>query len=200
MIYLIAGHDTHRPGAIAHNGLTEHHYTTELQHSVTWINNRLHIKTDDESFRLTEVIEWINSNITQRDLVIDIHFNNNNPRATGTEVFIHPDAGQRTRHIATEMVQGISRIVDIPVRRHVSTRDYKYPAESHIGTLGIIERVLLEGVPAAPVILLEVCFLNQRDLARYEPQKNNVAKFLYDLLIRHTPLIGNLDPKEEKRI
>lgn len=199
MIYAIAGHSKTHPGAIAHDGTTEHQHTTDFQQLFVKKNQRLNICTDDESFSLSQVITWINKNLGPNDYVLDFHFNNNNPDATGTEVFIHENAPAHVRELASEIVTMISQVTGLRIRRYQGDRIYKYPKESAIGTLGIIEKILIEH-STAPVILIEFCFLNQRDMAQYLPQRGRIAERLHQLLIPRQNLIGNLNPKSEPRI
>lgn len=130
---------------------------------------------DDDSLSLQEVIDAVNGNCRRGDYGIDLHFNNNNPRATGVEAFVSPVTTEVNRKIARAIVNEISRMINIPVRRHVAKRDYKYPAESPKGRLGIIERTKI------PFILLETCFLNEFDLGKYIAMKREIARVIIEI-------------------
>lgn len=199
MIYAIAGHSKSHPGAIAHDGTTEHFHTTDFQQVFLRKNKRLNIRTDDESFSLSQVISHLNRRLATNDYVLDFHFNNNNPDATGTEVFIHENAPAHVRELASEIVTMISQTAGLKIRWYQPDRMYKYPAESAIGTLGIIEKLLINH-SVAPVILIEFCFLNQRDMAQYLPRRGHIAERLHELLIPRQNLVGNLNPKTEPQI
>jgi len=158
---VLAGHHEGSPGAVAYNGKTEYEYNTELQ-------DRL-LTGDDVvtgyNGLLSHKISWVNQISKPRDMLLEIHFNHNHPTATGTEVFIHPLTTGKNKGVAIRMVNNISEAINIPIRRFRHSRDYKYPKESERGSLGIIEKTSI------PAILIEVCFLNQIDLRKYDPEK-----------------------------
>ncbi len=167
---VIAGHSYHSPGALAYDGLYEHHYTLDLQHRIRLMDNT--IVMDCEWNSLTRVIRWVNGIAHLHSHLIDIHFNNNNPNASGTEVFVHPHTSRENKLRADRIAQQISKTLDIPLRRWSPGRDHKYPSESARGRLGIIERTKL------PAILVEVCFLNSSDMQKYKGKETEVAKIL----------------------
>lgn len=178
-LYVIAGHTVESPGALAYNGRGEHSYTQEQQNliSAKWPVMEMEGSAvlDNDSMSLSRVIEAVNGNSKRGDYGIDLHFNNNNPEATGVEIFVSPRTTQVNRKIATDIVNGVSGILKIPVRRWVGRRDYKYPTESPRGRLGIIEQTKI------PIVLLETCFLNSHDLTRYEAKKNDVAELIIEV-------------------
>ncbi len=171
-LFVIAGHNYNSPGALAYNGRYEHHYNLDLQRRVFTLNPE-GIITDCEWKNLGRLINWINQTAKRGDRLVDIHFNFNHPTATGTEVFIHPYTNQRNKNSATFMVRSASEILDIPIRRANNRRDYKYPSESAIGSLGIIERTRI------PAILFEPCFLNQHDMEKYMGKEDLIARAIY---------------------
>ena len=176
-LFIIAGHSEQAPGAIAYNGTTEHHYTQELQRLISGRYTGIKV-LDNERQSLAEVVMEVNGNSRPGDVGIDLHFNNNNREATGTEVFIYNLAEQQTRDIATEMVNGIARMLNLHVRRHVMSRDYKYPTD--LGrNLAIINNTNI------PFLLLEVCFLNEFDLPKYISFKRKVAQLIADIYTKH---------------
>lgn len=199
-VYVIAGHSVGSPGAVEHDGTLEYENTVELQRKVEDLLLFYPVETvvDDPRQSLSEVIDMINGTIRKGDLVLDIHFNNNNPSATGTEVFVHKYASADTREIATKMVNAISGTLGIPVRRYVKSRDYKFPHESARGKLAIVENVDVDG-EIANVVLIEVCFQNISDMGKYEPRKDEVAEAIVKSLGLPT-FIGDLDPKTEPRV
>lgn len=175
-LYVIAGHNVAAPGAVAYNGRYEHYYTSELQRLVykTPIAEETTFALDAEDDTLTKTVQWVNETFEPGDMLVDIHFNHNHPSATGTEVFVHPRTSGENKDIADSMVQKISEVVGIPVRRTVPDRDHKYPEDSAVGSLAIIENTNL------PAILLEVCFMNPQDLEKYEQVKQQVAEVILE--------------------
>ena len=184
--FIIAGHSTQSPGAVSYLGTTEHSYTLELQNLiianidkenfVAGQGSSILFDTDDKKNNNRQVINFINSTAKARDFGIDIHFNNNNPAATGTEVIIHPKTNNSNKQRAIYIVNEISRELKIPVRRREPQRDWIYPSETFLGTIGILEQTKI------PMVLIEVCFLNNRDLPKYLAKKVEIANIIYKTL------------------
>lgn len=176
-ILIEAGHSLFSPGAIAYNNLTEHHYNQEVQDMIVKKQQKaVALKgssmipiTDNEELQLNTVINLINNTIGLSH-GLSIHFNNNNIRASGTECFIHPNTSKANRDRAIEICDVTSRILGIP------NRGIKYPAQSALGSLGIIERTRI------PIILWEVCFLNRNDMEKYEANKQTLTYEIRQLL------------------
>ncbi len=180
-LWCIAGHSKDSPGARAYNGSYEHDYTTMLQRYIVreHINRyvesgRGDIVTDDEKLSLSRVIEYVNANAKRGDYGIDLHFNNNNPHATGTEGFVSPHTTEKNKQIATNILLQTSKIVNIPLRRYVPQRAYKYPEESHLGRLAIIQDTKI------PFFLYEGCFLNETDLSKFIACMKQIAGVILD--------------------
>ena len=180
-IPIIAGHTISSPGAIAYNGETEHSYNVDLQNlivskqqaAISLTGSSMVPVTDNEELCLRSVINLIN-NTRCAAYGLDIHFNNNNPQATGIEVFIHPNTTANNRMRADYMVKGLANIM------RIRNRGVKHPAQSARKRLAIIEETNI------PMILVEVCFLNMNDLRHYYPNKYKVAKFLQSLMFSAT--------------
>lgn len=174
-LFVVAGHSKEAPGARAYNGVYEHTYTTRYQshlareHIVQELEGS--VLLDPDHLELRAVIDEINSQAMPGDYGLDIHFNNNNPQATGVEVFVHPKTTRTNKQLASRMVRGVSDIINIPVRRYHGYRDYKYPTESNPGRLAIIEDTKI------PFILAEYCFLNEFDLPKFLAKIEEVAAF-----------------------
>jgi len=171
-IFVIAGHSVGSPGALGYDGVYEYIRTRSLQKKVV---EKLHkypvdVMVDDENMSLFSVVDWINKNIIPGWIVIEFHFNNNFPGATGTEIFVSENSEPWLLEIANKMVDEISRAQGIPVRVPNPNRKYKFPKESARGQLAIIEKTKLNG-KNAPVILSEICFLNNIDLPKYNEDK-----------------------------
>ena len=174
-LFVVAGHSREAPGARAYNGIYEHTYTMMYQrclareHVIQELEGS--VLLDPDHLALRDVIEEINSQAMPGDYGLDIHFNNNNPQATGIEVFVHPQTTRANKQLASKLVRGVSNIINIPVRRYHGHRDYKYPAESNPGRLAIIEDTNI------PFILVEYCFLNETDLPKFLGRTKQVAAF-----------------------
>lgn len=171
-VFVIAGHSKSSPGALGYDGTYEHVRTTDLQRRIA---NKLRdysvgVMVDDETMPLSSVVSWINKNIKNGWLIIDLHFNNNFPGATGTEIFVAENSEPWLLEIAERMVEAVAKAQGIRVRTADGGRKYKFPKESARGTLAIIEKTILEETNP-PAILVEVCFLNNIDLPKYNPDK-----------------------------
>ena len=181
-LFVIAGHSIEAPGAKAWNGSYEHDYTQRAQkwlsykHRVVQLDGS--VMLDEDNLSLREVIEFINQNAKRGDYGIDIHFNNNNPAATGTEGFVSPKTTKVNKKIATEVIQNGSDIMGLPVRRYLSNRTYKYPSDIN-RTLGIIKYTKI------PMFLYEVCFLTGRDMAKYLPVEKDVWRMVAEVYKKH---------------
>lgn len=197
-ILVVAGHSKHYPGAKAYNGMMEHYYTTKVQKDIVieLKNYAVEVFTDYEGMSLPSVIAWVNKVIRTGYIVIDIHFNNNNPSASGTEIFIHKKSNRWVREVATRISNNLSAAQGIPLRRYKSNRDYKYPEESFRGQLGIIENTIFKS-SLAPVFLPEICFLNEKDMNNFDSKL--VAKTIVNSLDLRVKLTCQ-DPKTEKRV
>jgi len=179
-----AGHTPSRPGAKSYiDGKYEHCFTDDLQNRTLYKMNKKKMEYVglqgstmgfyhvDEEKNNSQVIKLFNS-MPKGSRAISIHFNNNNPRATGTEVIIDPRTNKYNKSRASWIVRNIAQTLDIQVRRRNATRDWIYPSETFIGSIGIIERTTI------PVILVEVSFLNERDLAKYFGKEDDIATIL----------------------
>ncbi len=175
--FIIAGHSVQTPGAIAYNGKTEHEYNVELQQLIVQgmtdseclSGTSFEVKTDSERSSNYQVRQMINTYATKGSRGCDIHFNNNNPRATGVEVVVSPHTTSENKARANRTAERISKCLDITHRKRVPSRGYIYPTETFVGKLPILSQTKI------PMILIEVCFLNENDLAKYEPKKHEVA-------------------------
>jgi N-acetylmuramoyl-L-alanine amidase len=185
-VYVIAGHNRMSPGALAHDGTYEHYWTERLQNKVVnkvkdYISlegSSINVVSETDDLSNERVINLINSTSRIGDIGIDIHFNNNNPSATGTEVVISPNTNLSNKNRASMLVRTVADCLGIPVRRRERSRDYIFPSETFIGKNGMIERTNI------PMILLEVCFLNEKDLTRYKEKENEVAQIIKAVMFK----------------
>jgi N-acetylmuramoyl-L-alanine amidase len=179
-IYIIAGHSKQTPGATAYTKKSECDYTIELQKLVAeQIKNSECLNgtvidpiTDKDQMSNYEVRQMINTYATKDSIGIDIHFNDNNPDATGTEVIVSKKTTEQNKERAKRIVRKVSSCLGIPLRKRVPERDYIYPSETFVGKLAILDDTKI------PMILLEVCFLNENDLPKYEAKKYEVADII----------------------
>jgi len=186
MIPIIAGHNLNSPGAKGYDGVYEHTRTSALQSRIidktesylALTGTCMEILTDNDKHSLSRVINIINKEATGPGC--DIHFNNNYEGATGIEVFVSRKALEETKNRATWIVNEGGSILDIPVRQAVASRDYKYPDESHLGSLAIIEQTKVD------MILIEVCFLNDIDLPKYKGKEKDIADIIRLAHFHHT--------------
>lgn len=179
-IFTIAGHNMRSQGAMGYDGISEHTRTTDLQRRVTLglssVQNlqgtAMTIVTDAEQKSNAAVRALIEKNRTPQSRGIDIHFNNNNPAATGCEIIVSPHTSEGNKRRAIWMINTLSQALGLPIRRRDTSRDYIYPNETFVGSLPIIERTPI------PMILLEVCFLNHTDLPKYIGNEDKVAAII----------------------
>jgi len=168
MIFVIAGHNERSQGALGYDGVYEHTRNVSLQRQVTLglssmslSGTAMEVKTEDEDKSNAEVRDMIRRYAKPHSRGMDIHFNNNFPGATGTEVVISPYTSENNRRRAEWTARNLSLVMGIPVRRRAD-RDYIYPSETFVGRLPIIESTPI------PMMLVEVCFQNDIDLPQYD--------------------------------
>jgi N-acetylmuramoyl-L-alanine amidase len=175
-IYPLAGHSNTDPGAMA-GGYKEADLTSELRNLVISEmkkRNYLNFETDDDKDNLSTVLKKINPG--KKDILLDIHFNSANPTASGTEVFVSNYAGSTSQKFAKELVDGSAKILGI------ANRGVKPESQSARKRLAVVNK---NGSAA----LLEVCFItNANDIAKYQANKNRLAVFIADLLIKYDTL------------
>ena len=173
-LFPLAGHHNHDSGAVS-NGVKEADLTKELRNLVLCELDEfgfVDYETDNDNDSLGVVIKKIHPTAT--DVVFDIHFNaSSNPEATGTEVLISSQAGEKSKALATEVAAYTANLLGI------KNRGVKTEAESARGRLAILN---LKGAAC----LLEVCFItNPNDLKSYHANKERLAKALAVLLIKY---------------
>lgn len=189
-IFLIAGHNIKRPGAIAYNGITEHEYNVRLQHRMFNMLKpySVDVVMDSKTDTLSEIVKNINNFARQGWVVLDIHHNNNNPDATGCEVFVNEFTTPANKNIATAMAKNVSNAINVPLRVSNNYRKFKYSTESNVKSLYIVDKTII------PAILIEPIFLNERDLAKYDEVL--VAKALIDAYQLRRRIYGNYHKTE----
>ena len=185
-VFIIAGHNEHFKGAKMASVLKgfewEHDYTTDLQKRVVGkVQNSISLKgsqmfpvVDEEHKLNSQVVDFVNRKNVPGARGLDIHFNNDNPRATGTEIILHPNTSEENKRRGTWLVTSISDLLDIPHRMREPGRAWIHPNETFVGEgrLPILEKT------RPPVAILEVCFGNEQDLAKYIDKRDQVADLI----------------------
>lgn len=170
-IYLIAGHHEADSGAsVIHPDLgkvTEADLTKELRdliYSYIKAHNSIEIIKDNDALLLQAVLNEINKTVDKDDIIVDIHFNAFNGKATGTEVFIPTINSELERTLASNICKRLADIMSI-ANRGVKTEEKT--ARKRIA--------ILRGVGKR--ILIEVCFMdNIKELNSYIKNKHLVAE------------------------
>lgn len=195
-IYLVAGHSNlpNETGA-TYFDLIEKDLNIELRDIIKQIldNNSIPNETDNDDMSLQNVVNDLNSKVNENDIVVDIHFNsssntNNNPPGQGTEVFIKDGKDDFIITLAKKTVDTISDILGIKKRKGIYNElptGVKIKNESHIetSTKGNLAMFNIN----AKVILIEVCFINNRkEMDIYENKKYKLAEGIASILSKTT--------------
>jgi N-acetylmuramoyl-L-alanine amidase len=165
-IYLIAGHSNSDPGAVS--TVKEADLTKELRNLVRFNLERfmpsLEIVTDNDSDSLSEVIKEVNRTITERDILIDIHFNSfTNQKATGAEVLVKNDSGAKI----TENAKKLALLISVTLG--IANRGVKTEKDSARKKIGILHG-------SGDRYLIEVAFIsNPEELIKYQINKHILA-------------------------
>lgn len=176
-LFLVAGHDLKRDlGAVAYDGTREAAHTAELRDLVAKrLDNCLCLdgstELDNDSLDLARTIQAISAKAGPEDFVLDIHFNHNHPTATGTEVFHFVGTTAVNIARARTLSKAVAQALALP------DRGPKPDTESAVRSLGILRYT------PCPALLLEVSFLNPRDLTVYRARKQAVADAITSFLL-----------------
>ncbi len=176
-LFLIAGHNVNDPGAVS--TVKEADLTVELRdliiQSLLAHNSSMVIVKDSDKDSLAQVIARINGQISEADILIDIHFNSSgNPKATGAEVLVKTGSEADIVKNAVILSATIAKQLEIKDRGVKTEKDAARP---RIG--------ILHG--AGDRYLLEICFIsNPTDLQSYQKNKfvlaNAIAEDIEGLL------------------
>jgi len=177
MIYIIAGHHNNDPGAVAQQStgiIKEADLTKELRdlviHYLKNIEGVTDIRKDKDDQDLNQLLASLESEITIDDLLIDIHFNAFNGKATGTEVIIPKLNSTLERTLSALIAEHVSEIMGIP-NRGVKTED-----KTARGRIAILKG-------KGDRLLIEVCFLdNPKDFTYYTTNKHIIAAKIAELI------------------
>lgn len=171
-IYLIAGHHNNDPGAVSKHlelggKITEAELCIELRDLVCSYfkqSNDTEVIKDNDNHTLKQVLDSINQSINKNDILIDLHFNAFNGKASGVEVIIPKISSNIERSLGTTICERLSNIMNIP------NRGLKNETETARGRIGILRGV-------GNRILIEVCFKdNPKDIISYWENKHLVAE------------------------
>lgn len=171
-VYLVAGHEVRNGRGTGAHGFIDEALEAEKMRDViaallpTW---QIRVVKDDNSLTLRNVVNWLRGlRPTEKDLVIDIHFNAASASATGTEVWIPRVPTQRERDFAAALSAKMSEVLMIR-NRGVFTSD-----RNRHGRLAMLDDV------THPVnVLLEVCFVtNRTDTQSYQTNFHKLCKEL----------------------
>lgn len=171
--YSSAGHHLKDPGAIGVNGRKESEEAMEFRNLVNEELRRLgkSVIQDDDRETLGQYLGRINP--TDKDAVVEFHFNAFNKKVSGTESIVADDANQRSLDFGAEMSAGFAKIMGIP------DRGVKRESQSARGRLGLMRK-------KGAVILHEIGFIdNPVDMAAYDRNKVNLACFAAKLIAKY---------------
>jgi len=180
-LFLIAGHHHDDPGATSTHAklggrVTEAELTIELRYLVKAYfeaHNKNQVFIDDDHDTLATVISKINAEIKPDDIMVDLHFNAFNGRASGSEVIVPNASNQLEREIAAEISKEIAGIMIIPNR---GVKDESQTARGRIG--------ILRGVGNR--ILIEVMFKdNPNDMEAYQINKHIIASAIAQIIEKY---------------
>lgn len=179
-IYLIAGHHNNDPGAVGEhyklNKITEAAFTMEQRDLIydelkahNNIGKDFNVVLDNDKDDLRTVIKKLNDVVKPNDIVVDLHFNAFNTKATGTEVIIPSINSRLERELAKDITDILSDVMQIP-NRGVKT-------EASLGRrIGILHG-------KGNRILIETMFIdNPSDVTSYVKNKFIIAQEIAILL------------------
>jgi N-acetylmuramoyl-L-alanine amidase len=180
-IFLSAGH-SNVPGkdrGASGNGYIEGELAVDFRNLLICELNELNIKVivDDNDSILSHSLNYFKNLTTDKDIVVDIHWNAATPKATGTETLIPSNPTQFEINLSSAISKCISDTLKIPMRgSYKGNKGIKTEAESHHGRLGWM-RLTGEN------ILLEICFItNKSDMDSYQANKETLAKEIAKIL------------------
>lgn len=173
MIAIIAGHKGKGTGAIGY--LDEGEETIVFRNLLIKELHKLNIPYlyDNQRDDLNTIINMFTPLLSNKDIIIDIHFNSSSDKNTsGTEVFIPSKYNNIEEEIAIKISSIISNILNIK-NRGVKTEDKSYHKKLAI----------LRNIPNCINILIEICFCtNKKDCITYNNNKELLAINLAKLI------------------
>lgn len=172
-IYLTAGHEiVNGKGTGAHSSYGDEALLAQKVVSdltrVLSVEYMLYVVNDSNTWKLAETIQWLKGIVSEKDFIIDVHFNAGPDAATGVEVIVPDCASSREVTLADNLAQSISRSLGI------RNRGVKKEKDTARKTIGILR------YPAkATNVLIEVCFLtNRNDMSAFNSNYDSFIKSL----------------------
>lgn len=183
-IYLTAGHQViNGKGTGAHGYGDEAVQALKIRDALTAeLKNRgIVVLNDPPADALSKVLSWLKTNVVERDIVIDIHFNAaRDERANGTEVVIPEKYTKTELALAHDMVEAVAGALGTTKRRgKIIYQGVKTESETQHKRIGI-----LSGPHRAHNILVETCFITN-----YEEMTNKYPKNFSQLIKRMADVI-----------
>lgn len=173
IIYLIAGHNGDGTGARS-TFLDEGIETIVLRNLICLNLTKygfLDYEVDNDNDKLNEVISKLHHQVKPDDIVLDIHFNAADQKATGSEVFIPTDYDEVEKELAEKILNEVTTTLGI------KSRGVKVEGQSQHRRLGMLH------LPCHTV-LLEVCFLtNKADVYSYKEKRELLAERIAKILL-----------------
>ena len=162
-IYLIAGHNGSGTGA---NGFIDEGKETIILRDLIAKNLKemgIIVIKDNDITPLTKVVQWLRSQISKKDICIDIHFNaSSNKLANGSEVFIPTKNTKDEVELANMFKESLSKFF--------KDRGVSLESKSYHGKIA-----MLSGFDCCNV-LLEICFVsNKLDSVNYFEHREFIA-------------------------
>jgi N-acetylmuramoyl-L-alanine amidase len=168
-LFLIAGHHDKDPGAIAQHPILgeirEADLTKELRDlleiSLRNFNPNMVIIKDQDNWTLQQVINYLKNEMTDEDILIDIHLNSfPDSRANGCETLVRNNADQSTISFAKDLNDDMVEVLE------VRDRGVKTEMQSGRTRIGILHG---KGIR----VLIEPIFLsNENDVNQYGKNKH----------------------------
>lgn len=170
MNFIIAGHHDKDPGCVA-NGFKEAELTKELRGLISDC-----LKEKGVGYILDKDHETIQALLSRikpgkGSVLLDIHFNASANAATGIEAIVSDNANDDERAMATDLCNAGVRACGF------YNRGVKKESQTPRKRLAMLH------TPAGIQVLLEVCFMtNREDMIRYQRYKETLAELIATIL------------------
>lgn len=129
----------------------------------------VNVVIDNDRNILSDTLNFIKGKFTEECLLIDIHWNAFNKKASGSEVIIPKDFSKKEFETATDILKAITSF-------GFKSRGVKTEDKTARKTLGWMR-------PKGQNILIEVCFMdNKKDMDIYFKNKEAIAKKIAEVI------------------
>jgi len=172
-IILDAGHNQNDPGAV-YNGTSEYEVMRKFREKLSArLSAKGHSHISDKDSETNRVFQGrIKPLLKTGDITLAFHLNSDSKgTATGVETFISLNAGNDSKNAAKELVDGLSKIMNIP------NRGVKVENQSQHSRLGILN---LRG----SAVLIEFGFI-QTDLVKFQNNESQILDFVEKIAIKY---------------